>query len=180
MESIRSLSGGLELSKPDERIELLGAAAISDVALITTTINLLQEWCNNIDKYLDDSNRGKWETSDSGPDTELNYWKSRMQRLTSITEQLKGKSIKAVISLLTAVARQGSEYDDPSAVDVQRIISLLNQWREIDVQITEAANEAKDNVKYLSTLERYNLTHSLTHLTLLTHSTNLTHSLKVL
>ena len=89
MESIRSLSGGLELSKPDERIELLGAAAISDVALITTTINLLQEWCNNIDKYLDDSNRGKWETSDSGPDTELNYWKSRMQRLTSITEQLK-------------------------------------------------------------------------------------------
>ena len=153
-ESIRSLSGGLELSKPDDKVEVLGTMAAEDPLLVTKTMNLLQEWCKNIENYLDDSNRSRWESADSGPDTELNYWRSRMQRLTSITEQLKGKSVKLVVSLLTNVARLGPDYTDPM-IDSQRVASLLNQWREIDVQITEAANEAKDNVKYLSTLERF-------------------------
>lgn len=73
-------------------------------------------------------------------------------RLTSITEQLKGKSVKLVISQLSGASRF-SENDQ--FIDYQRVTSLLAQWREIDVQITEAANEAKDNVKYLSTLERF-------------------------
>jgi dynein heavy chain len=153
-DSIRSLSGGLELTKADERIETLGSAASSNVALVSKSLNLLQEWCTNIERYLDDSNRSRWETPDSGPDTELNYWRNRMQRLTSITEQLKGKSVKSVITLLTTIGRQGQEISD-SLVDTNRVVTLLAQWREIDVQITEAANESKDNVKYLSTLERF-------------------------
>ena len=150
--SIRSLSGGLELKKPDERVESQGAAAMGDAPLVIKSMNLLQEWCKNIENYISDSDRSRWETPDSGPDTELNYWRSRMQRLTSITEQLKGKSVKSVVSLLNAVMRNG----EPLAmVDTHRVMTLLSQWREIDVQITEAANEAKDNVKYLSTLERF-------------------------
>jgi dynein heavy chain len=151
-DSIRSLSGGLELSKPDARIEALGSSGASDPILVNKALKLLHDWCSNIEHYLDDSDRGRWETIDSGPDTELNYWRSRMQRLTSITEQLKNKSVKALISLLTTALRQGES--DP-LVDTHRVSALLSQWRDIDVQITEAANEAKDNVKYLSTLERF-------------------------
>lgn len=80
-ESIRSISGGLELSKPDERIETLGTmAAASDPSIVMGSLNLLQDWCTKIEKYLDESSRSRWETPDSGPDTELNYWRSRMQR----------------------------------------------------------------------------------------------------
>jgi dynein heavy chain len=151
-ESIRSISGGLELRKPEEKLENLGASAANDPVLVTQALNLLQEWCVRIERYLDDSDRSKWETPDSGPDTEILYWRNRMQRLTSITEQLKGKSVKAVISILSAAPRFS---ENEGYVDFQRVNNLLGQWREIDVQITEAANEAKDNVKYLSTIERF-------------------------
>lgn len=79
-ESIRSISGGLELKKPDERVESMGNVAASDPALVVSSLNLLQEWCNRIQKYLDDTDRSRWETPDSGPDTEVDYWRSRMQR----------------------------------------------------------------------------------------------------
>ncbi len=79
-ESIRSITGGLELRKPDERVETLGLQAASDPTLVMNSLNLLQEWCNKIEKYLDDSDRSRWETPDSGPDTEVDYWRSRMQR----------------------------------------------------------------------------------------------------
>jgi hypothetical protein len=79
-ESIRSISGGLELRKPDERVEALGSAAAADPALVAHSLNLLQEWCIKIEKYLDDSDRSRWETPDSGPDTELIYWRNRTQR----------------------------------------------------------------------------------------------------
>ena len=79
-ESIRSITGGLELKKPDERVESQGASVAGDPALVTDSLNLLQQWCTKIELYLDDSDRSRWETIDSGPDTELDYWRSRMQR----------------------------------------------------------------------------------------------------
>ena len=150
-ENLKSLNSGLELRKPEQSHEAMGVSAAAEAGVVGAYMELLEEWCTRIDRYLDDSDRSRWETSDSGPDSELEYWRRRMQRLTSITDQLKTRSCKTVIGVLTAVTRLPEDI----SIDKQRTLSLVRQWKQIDLNITEAANEAKDNVKYLNTLERF-------------------------
>lgn len=53
-------------------------------------------------------------------------------------DQLKSSHCKSAIGILYAVRSKSLRY-----------------WRELDSRITDAANEAKDNVKYLYTLDRF-------------------------
>jgi len=82
-ESIRSLSGGLELKRTDPKMETMTANSVNDPQLVAQCMNLMQDWCVNIERYLDDSDRSRWENADSGPDTELEFWKSRSQRFVT-------------------------------------------------------------------------------------------------
>jgi dynein heavy chain len=66
------------------------------------------------------------ENDESGPAAELEYWKSRMAKFNSITDQLRNRKCKIVLGTLKAAKS-----------------SLLNQWQIVDVKITDAANEAK-------------------------------------
>ena len=153
-EALASLVGGLVLNKPQlSSPDVLNAKTFSSQAkqnpeLIPKFEALLEGWCDQIQKYLDEPAGGD-RSEDVGPLKELDNWRNRMQRLTSIAEQLKRKDCKAVINLLQAVTKNSA---DPSK---QKMMSLLRRWKQTDVNITEAANEAKDNVKYLFTLERF-------------------------
>ena len=77
------------------------------------------------------------ESEDAGPDTELEYWRRRMGMLNSITEQLKSKESRLVLGV-AAAARSAAH----------------RAWKAADLRLTDALNEAKDNVKYLTTLEK--------------------------
>ena len=78
------------------------------------------------------------ESDELGPRAELEYWKARMSKLLSITEQLKGKQCKIILGVLA-----------------QAKSNKLFRWKMIDNKITDSLNEAKDNVKYMHTLDQF-------------------------
>jgi dynein heavy chain len=153
-ETLNSLSSGLSLPAPDPKFnKVFEAKATHRGALPVDAVEhfeaLLNEWCNQIERYLDTPVQMNSEEVDVGPRGELEYWRGRMQKLTSITEQLKRPDCKQVISMLSTLTKASTD------LSKQNLANSLRRWKQIDVTITEAANEAKDNVKYLYTLERF-------------------------
>lgn len=153
-ENLKAMSTGLDLRKPDKRYDPGDARSLSKLSTddnaVLHFVELMKEWCKQTEAYLEDNDQGRWESHEAGPDTELEYWKRRLQRLMGITEQLKMKECKMVTGVLHVVSKL---QDGPS--DRLGVAALLRQWKQIDTNITEASNEAKDNVKYLATLERF-------------------------
>ena len=155
-ETLKSLVGGVELRKPDKKydVDARGKDAIKeDPEAIRHYEEILSDWCTTIEEYLEEKqteqNSGG---ADAGPLTEVEYWRRRMQRLTNITEQLKTKDCKNVILILTSLTKGG---EGSSSNSDSSMFALLRRWKQIDVKITEHANEAKDNEKYLKTLEKF-------------------------
>lgn len=75
-----------------------------------------------------------------------------MRKLTQVSEQLSSKTCRAVYDLLDTACDQ---MQDALGVNYQKIYMATSNWRGIDNKITESLSEAKDNVKYLQTLEKY-------------------------
>lgn len=75
---------------------------------------------------------------DASPASEIAYWRSRMTKFNSLVEQMRGEDCRVVVGVLSAGSSRA-----------------LRRWRALDASITDAANEAKDNAKYLSTLEQH-------------------------
>ncbi|NXR92399.1 DYH8 protein, partial [Hypocryptadius cinnamomeus] len=105
------------------------------------TVNQLEEvltiWYKQIEHVLIESKQLRREAKDSGPLMELENWKYMSAKLNFIIEQIKGQNCKAVINVLKVAHSK-----------------MLKSWQELDGKITDAANESKDNVRYLSTLEK--------------------------
>ncbi|EEH55878.1 flagellar outer dynein arm heavy chain gamma [Micromonas pusilla CCMP1545] len=143
-EAATSLKGGVELKKPDKTIvpnvdikPADFAVAATDVTIAGHFEDVLEDWCEKTEALLSENESERRESADAGPDTELEYWRSRMAKFNSITEQLKSKECRTVLGV--AVAARSKAH---------------RRWKDIDMAVTDAANESKDNVKYLTTLEK--------------------------
>ena len=142
-EAVNSLQGGFTLRKPEKMFDIENKAAAfnragSEAEVVLAFEAAVEDWCKGTERLLSESDANRHEGDEAGPETELEYWRTRMAKFNSITEQLKGRECKVVLGVLTAAKSR-----------------VLKRWKLLDNSITDANNEAKDNVKYLSTLEKY-------------------------
>nr|XP_019946997.1 PREDICTED: dynein heavy chain 5, axonemal [Paralichthys olivaceus] len=113
-------------------------AAASSKETIEKIEACMNVWIKQIEQVLAESELLRKEADDLGPRAELEQWRRRMSRFNYLVDQLKSPDIRAVKGVLLIAKSK-----------------LITSWRKLDTRITHAANEAKDNVKYLYALEKF-------------------------
>eukprot|EP00912_Choanoflagellata_sp_UC4_P002376 UC4_evm2s1496 len=87
-------------------------------------------------QVLTEAEQTRMESDDMGPSVELDYWRRRMANFNGVRDQLRSKELMNAFYVLKAGRSK-----------------LVNKWRDMDGIVTEKANQARDNVKYLYTLD---------------------------
>ncbi|XP_077982678.1 dynein axonemal heavy chain 5-like [Glandiceps talaboti] len=122
-----------KLKKPNDYI--VAANSTESLEAIEACIAV---WIKQIEQVLAESEQMRKEADNIGPRAELEHWKKRMAKFNYLLDQIKGCQVKAVLNVLQAAKSK-----------------TIKTWMDLDRRITDAANEAKDNVKYLYTLEKF-------------------------
>ncbi|XP_068199657.1 dynein axonemal heavy chain 5 isoform X2 [Antennarius striatus] len=113
-------------------------AAANNHELVERLEGVVSVWTNQIKQVLTENEQLRKEADDVGPSAELEHWKRRMFTFNSLVEELKRPLVKRTLGVLQVTKSR-----------------TLRTWRELDADVTVVANEAKDNVKYLHTLDRF-------------------------
>ncbi|XP_076449104.1 dynein axonemal heavy chain 5-like [Babylonia areolata] len=136
---------GKEMLAPCSAYDLSGVKVPADymrVAAMPEALEKIEEcmrgWIKHIEHILVKSEQIRQEADNAGPRVELEHWKMHMAKFNFLLDQLKSPEVKAVIGILQCAKSK-----------------LIAKWRELDGRITDTANRAKDNVKFLYTLEQF-------------------------
>ena len=113
--------------------------AAANTEIVQNFEDVLEGWLKNLERMIGRNNLIRSESETDGPQAELEHWKSQMTLFNSITQQIRSsKDCRVVLGVLRAA-------NSP----------LLKRWAVMDARITDCANESKDNVKYLYTVEQF-------------------------
>lgn len=133
--TINQVAGEVKLDIPDIS-EQDPAVAAKNAALVSLLEHAVDKWCQVMSNTLEE--QLKREPSGNGPLAELEFWKERNSALGSLWEQLNFPAAQKVVSVLkSANSATSSSFD--------------YYWKEL----SKYCVEAKDNVRFLSTLERH-------------------------
>ena len=107
-----------------------------DEALTNTLESVVYKWEAQISQAIEVQNRRL--PKDNGPLAEIDYWKERNINLSGIFEQTKQEKAKQILEILSSIESPASSSFEGQRLDLSKLYS-----------------EAKDNVRFLSTLERH-------------------------
>lgn len=110
-----------------------------------TIESIYQKWIDVLSKEIEDMDKENPTAKDIGPRSELDRWKFRMQRLTKVNDFFKSDDYRMV-------GKYFAEQKNKLPPNVQ---DLTNEMKQKKIDSHTAHSEARDNVKYLSTLEIY-------------------------
>ncbi|XP_014680671.1 PREDICTED: dynein heavy chain 5, axonemal-like [Priapulus caudatus] len=93
-------------------------------------------WMQQIAKVLTESEQIHRESDNVGPRAELEFWKRRMAKFNALEEELRSGKVKAALKCQQVAQSK-----------------LLKDWARIEQAIIDSALEAKDNVRFLYTID---------------------------
>uniref|UniRef100_A0A3B4Z972 Dynein heavy chain tail domain-containing protein n=1 Tax=Stegastes partitus TaxID=144197 RepID=A0A3B4Z972_9TELE len=124
----------VDLSKLVSLEDMKVAAANFDT--VQQLEQILKQWCKQIEQV---SRIKALETLDAseGPRSELDYWRKMSSSFNDIIKHIKSPEFKAVEMVLHISNSK-----------------MMKMWQSLNGRLTHHANEAKDSVQFLSTLEK--------------------------
>ncbi|OON20369.1 dynein heavy chain, region 2, partial [Opisthorchis viverrini] len=110
----------------------------ADPQLVMDAETCVLTWISQLEQVLAISDQIRKEPGNTGPRIELDYWRRRMATFNCLLIQIQQPACKSVIALLQA----GRSHN-------------VKRWSVLEAKVTNYANEAKDNLKFLYALEEY-------------------------
>ncbi|EDS37982.1 ciliary dynein heavy chain 5 [Culex quinquefasciatus] len=95
-------------------------------------------WMRKIEYALTQGNQIRRDPYDVGPLHELEYWRSMLTKYTSIAEFIESQPFLRYQYCLKLSRSK-----------------LMKKWYEMDKEVTRKLNESRDNVRYISSIERF-------------------------
>ncbi|XP_075255403.1 dynein axonemal heavy chain 5-like isoform X4 [Convolutriloba macropyga] len=136
------LSTNQQMLKFTERVKNLDFKQLRDAHLDADLVaeleTLIQEWSSTLETILMEGAEDRSRDLKIDPSTEMDKWRRRQRLLGGTIEQLKQKEVKNVLAVLNNSKSKS-----------------IKRWRQLDNQITECFNDARDKSKYLEALNRF-------------------------
>ena len=140
--TIHQLEGDIRLEMP----EVILGDDIVEMAKDLEMVSMLEETLHNWEVTISSALEVQLKKTPqgNGPLAEIDFWRERNATLSAITEQLKLPTVNKVVTILTNIHSES-----------------LASFEYHRAELTKYYTEAKDNVRFLSTLERHfkNLAH---------------------
>ena len=135
--ALQQLGGEVKLEIPDLDIQPEDIKAASeDYATVNMLEEALEKWTRSVASVLDALSSAPPVTK--GPLAEIEFWRQRNATLSAVWEQLNQPRVKNMLEVLK-----------------RNPVSGLEAFNAQNVELNKKYVEAKDNVKFLSTLERH-------------------------